>query len=145
MKFNSVDRLTNIVTAIQFKPQFKPMLAKVSLVCLALLCVEALQPRQAMAKWLNSLYAGQHDWATYSLAPGDYVLKANTVFNLGDVDIDIYDTTGQRFAKGREMGGETIPFTVPQGAAGDFKVKYSMPLCINPAGACVVDMEIYRQ
>ena len=125
--------------------KFRPLVARVSLACLALFCVEAVQPRAAMAKWFNSLYAGQHDWATYTLGAGDYVLKASTVFNLGDVDIDIYDTTGQRFRKGREMGSETIYFTVPQGAEGDFKVKYSMPFCINPAGACVVDMDIFRQ
>jgi hypothetical protein len=124
---------------------YQRFVSQVSFACFAVLCVEGLQPREAMAKWFNSLYAGQHDWATYSLAPGDYVLKASTVLNLGDVDIDIYDTTGQRFAKGRKMGSETIDFTVPQGAGGDFKVKYSMPFCINPAGACIVDMDIYKQ
>lgn len=125
--------------------KFNPLIAKVSLICLSLLCLEAVQPQKAMAKWFNALYAGQHAWTTYTLEAGNYVLKASTVLNLGDVDIDIYDTTGQRFAKGRKVGSETIYFNVPQGAEGNFKIKYSMPFCLNPAGACVVDMDVFSR
>jgi hypothetical protein len=108
----------------------------------AVLGMEALQPQAAMAKWFRSLYAGQHDWVTWTIDPGEYVLEASTLLNLGDVDIEIYDTRGQMFASGKKLGGETIFFSVPQGAEGDFKIKYSMPLCINPAGACPVNINI---
>ncbi|MEB3293087.1 MAG: hypothetical protein VKJ24_07995 [Synechococcales bacterium] len=120
--------------------KFKSLAARVSLACLALLCLEAMQPKVARAEWLKSLYAGQSAWATYTLNPGNYVLEASTLLNLGDVDIEIYDTTGTRFAKGTKMGSERIFFSVPQGAEGGFSVKYSMPFCINPAGPCPVNI-----
>ncbi|WP_293145834.1 MULTISPECIES: hypothetical protein [unclassified Microcoleus] len=124
---------------------YQRLVCQVSLACFAVFCMEGLQPREVMAKLFRSLYAGQHDWVTWTLAPGSYVLKASTLLNLGDVDIEIYDTTDQRFAKGNKLGSETIFFNVPQGAEGDFKIKYSMPLCVNPAGACAVNIDIFSQ
>jgi hypothetical protein len=125
--------------------KFKPLVTKVSLACLALICVEAVQPKIARAEWLKSLYAGQSAWATYNLNAGDYVLEASTLLNLGDVDIELYDAADNQFAKGKKLGGEQIFFNVPQGAEGSFKVKYSMPFCINPAGSCPVNIDISRR
>ena len=141
MNFNLVDRITDITTSIKFKP----LVAQFSLACLALVCVEAVQPKIARAEWLKSLYAGQFAWATYTLNSGNYVLEASTLLNLGDVDIEIYDTAGNRFVKSTKMGGEQIFFSIPQGAEGSFKVKYSMPFCINPAGSCPVNIDISRR
>jgi hypothetical protein len=125
--------------------KLKPLVARVSLACLALLCVEAVQPKVARAEWFRSLYAGQSDWVTYTLNPGRYVLDASTLLNLGDVDVEIYDTTGTRFVKGNKVGRDRVFFNVPQGAEGEFKVKYSMPFCINPAGPCAVNLDISSQ
>ncbi|WP_068515225.1 hypothetical protein [Leptolyngbya sp. O-77] len=64
---------------------------------------------------------------------------------LGDVDVELYDPTGRQFARGQRFGNETIFFTVPPGAEGTFRVRYSMPICVNPLGACNVNISIYRQ
>lgn len=124
---------------------YKQFIGRISLACLAILAVEGINPRVAQAEWLQSLYAGQSAWASWNLGPGSYVLQAQTLLNLGDVDVEIYDATGQRFARGNALGSETIYFTVPQGAEGAFQVQYSMPFCVNPAGACAVDIQIRYQ
>lgn len=124
---------------------YKRLGCQVSLALFAVFCMEGLQPREVMAKLFRSLYAGQDDWVTWTLSPGSYILQASTILNLGDVDIEIYDTTGRRFATGKKLGSETIYFNVPQGAEGDFKIKYSMPFCVNPAGACAVNIDIFTQ
>ncbi|MFQ3616769.1 MAG: hypothetical protein SNJ81_08990 [Cyanobacteriota bacterium] len=64
---------------------------------------------------------------------------------LGDVDVELYAPTGQQFARGRRFGNEAIFFTVPPGAEGTFRIRYSMPICVNPLGACNVNINIYRQ
>lgn len=125
--------------------KFKPLVAKISLACLALVCVEAVQPKVARAEWFRSLYAGQSAWVNYTLNSGSYVIEASTFLGLGDVDIEIYDTNGTRFAKANKVGRDRIAFDVPQGAEGNFKLKYSMPFCINPAGACAVNIDISSQ
>ena len=124
---------------------YRRLIYQISLACFAILFVEGLNQREAKAEWVRSLYAGQHNWATLTLSPGSYVLKATTFLNLGDVDIEIYDTTDQKFVEGKKVGSETISFNVPQGAQGVFKIKYSMPFCVNPAGACAVNIDIFSR
>lgn len=124
---------------------YKQFIGRISLACLALLAVEGFRPGAAQAEWLRSLYAGQSNWVSWELGPGSYVLQAQTLLNLGDVNVDIYDPTGQRFARGNELGGELIYFTVPQGGGGTFQAEYSMRLCVNPAGACAVNIQIRRR
>lgn len=124
---------------------YKQFIGRLSLACLAAVAIEGFNPRLATATWLQSLYAGQSAFASWDLGPGRYVLEARTLMNLGDVDIEIYDATGRRFAQGNDLGGEVIYFTVPQGAEGSFRVRYSMPFCVNPAGACAVNVEIRRR
>ncbi|HBK63041.1 MAG TPA: hypothetical protein DD000_05780 [Cyanobacteria bacterium UBA11166] len=115
-----------------------------SLACLAVLIAEGYQPRKAMAEFAGYLYAQQYNWVTYNLAPGSYRLEASTWLNLGDVDIEVYDSTRQNLLfKSNKLGGEIINFTVNRG--GDFHIKYKMLLCANPAGACGVDIKAIGQ
>lgn len=115
-----------------------------SFACVAVLIAEGYQPQKAMAEFAGYLYAQQYDWVSYNLDPGTYHLEASTWLNLGDVDIEIYDSTRQNLLlKSNKAGGEIMHFTVQQG--GDFYIKYSMPFCINPAGACGVDIKVIRE
>lgn len=123
---------------------YQRLISRVSLACLTVLLLEGLNPLAAKAEWVRSLYAGEANWVTLTINnPGGYILEVNSA--LGDVDVDLYDTTGRRFARGKKLGDETISFSVPPGAEGVFRVRYSMPFCINPMGACGVNMNIYRQ
>lgn len=79
----------------------------------------------------------------WSLNPGDYVLEASTLLNAGNIDIEFYDHTGENLLfRSNEGVSETIPFTVHQG--GDFYIKYSISVCINPWGACAVEINVNR-
>ena len=75
--------------------------------------------------------------------PGDYILEASTFLDAGNVDIEFYDDTAENLLFSSKEGvSETIPFTVHQG--GDFYIKYLMPVCINPWGACAVEINVSR-
>lgn len=108
-------------------------------------CVEGFNSQEVKAESVPSLHAGQSNSMIWTLSPGNYVLEASTFLGLGDVDVEIYDPAGRRFAVGNRLGDETINFNVPQGAGGDFRVRYSMFLCVNPAGACAVNIDITRR
>ncbi|NJL23408.1 MAG: hypothetical protein HC895_25500 [Leptolyngbyaceae cyanobacterium SM1_3_5] len=123
----------------------KQLVSWISLACLATLTVEAVNPRPANAQRVPSLYAGQSEWVSWDLTPGEYILEAQTVLNLGDVDVAIHDPTGRRFAQGTVFGGEVIAFTVNPGGQGTYRVRYSMPMCVNPLGACAVTINLRRQ
>ncbi|MBH8572354.1 hypothetical protein I8752_04755 [Nostocaceae cyanobacterium CENA369] len=119
------------------------LICRVCLACSAFFILEGLMAQEARGEWVRSLYAGQSDWVKWNLSQGSYVLEASTLLNAGDVDIEFYDYTGQNLLfKGNKAGGEIIPFTVNQ--EGDFYIKYSMPVCINPWGACAVEINVKR-
>lgn len=124
---------------------YKRLIGRVSFACLAILLTEGLNPVAANAERVRSLYAQESDWVNLTVNPGVYILQVAAIANLGDVDVDLYDTNGRRFARGTRVGNETIRFTVPQGAEGVFQVRYSMPFCLNPAGPCGVTMNLYPQ
>ncbi|OLP17023.1 hypothetical protein BST81_18790 [Leptolyngbya sp. 'hensonii'] len=123
---------------------YKRLMSRVSLACLTIVLMERLDPLTAKAEAVRPLYAGGTDWVRLTInRPGGYILEATSV--LGDVDVELYDTTGQRFARGKKLGNETIFFNVPSGAEGVFRVRYSMPICVNPLGACNVNINLYPQ
>jgi hypothetical protein len=124
---------------------FRRFARQISFACFAAFLIEGLNPQAAKAEWFPSLYAGRAASATWTLAPGNYTLEASTFLNLGDINVEIYDPTGRMFARGTQLGGEVIHFSVPQGGEGNFQVRYNMNLCANPMGACMVEINIRRR
>ncbi len=123
---------------------YQRLVRRVSLMCLAIALMEGLNPLAAKAEPVRPLYPGEANWATLTInRPGSYILEVSSA--LGDVDVELYDPTGRQFARGRRFGNETIFFNVPAGAEGVFRVRYSMPFCVNPLGACNVNINIYTQ
>lgn len=123
---------------------YQRLISRVSLACLTIVLMEGLNPLAAKAEPVSPLYAGGANWATLTInSAGSYILEVNSA--LGDVDVELYAPTGQQFARSRRFGNETIFFNVPPGAEGTFRVRYSMPICVNPLGACNVNINIYRQ
>lgn len=121
------------------------LIRQISLACFATFLMEGLNPQAAKAEWMRSLYAGNHDWANWSLSSGSYVLEASTFLNLGDVNVELYNAAGQRVAVGNALGSDTVFFSVPQGTQADLQVRYSMRLCANPMGACAVNLSVRRR
>lgn len=106
------------------------------------LALGGLLTQSAYATWVRSLYAGQSDWATVTLLEGNHTIVASTLWSLGDVDIELYDSTRQTLiGRSNKLGNESMNVTVYQ--AGTFHIKYSMPMCVNPLGACAVEINIY--
>lgn len=107
--------------------------------------MEGLNPREVKADFVGSLYAGQHGFVDYNLEPGRYVLDASAAF--GDVDIRIYDSTRRTLLLEAENGGgdERLEFNIPNGSSRVISIKYSMFACINPFGACPVDVGVTRR
>ncbi|WP_448596952.1 hypothetical protein [Thermoleptolyngbya sp.] len=123
---------------------YRRLLSQVSLACLTIVLIEGLKPLAAKAEPVSPLHAGTANWATLTInRPGGYILEVTSA--LGDVDVEVYDPAGRRFAQGRRLGNETIFFNVPPGAEGTFRIRYSMAICVNPLGACGVNINIYRQ
>ncbi|NJO64731.1 MAG: hypothetical protein HC836_43325 [Richelia sp. RM2_1_2] len=139
----NIFNLFSLFDRISVIPKPSYLLKIILLIFTCLTVVEILHPLEARGEWFRSVYAGQSDWVKWNLAQGNYVLEANTFLNLGDVDIEFYDYTGKNLLfKSNSSGNETISFTVNQG--GTFLIKYSMPVCINPWGACAVEINIKR-
>ena len=122
-----------------FGNTFKRVLATAVISPLLICCVAA---ESARAEWVRSLYAGQSDWVPVTLDRGDYTIAASTLWSLGDVDIELYDASRQtRIARTNAFGNDQMNITVHRG--GTFYIKYSMPFCVNPAGACAVNIDVY--
>ena len=104
---------------------------------------EGFNPQAASARFVGSLYSGQHSYVDYNLRPGTYVLNASTI--LGDVNIRIYDSTRRTLLleAPNRVGNESFEFTVSNG--GTFSIQYSMFGCLNPFGACPVNIEVIRR
>lgn len=96
-------------------------------------------PQKAKAE--EALNPNQYAWVNYNLSPGNYTLEATSYW--GDVDIEIYGLNGELALRGRNFGNESMSFTVYR--AGVYGIKYSMPICLNPFGACDVDIEVLHQ
>ena len=47
------------------------LISRAFLACFAVVLMESLQPREAVAEWFRSLHAGQSAWIRWSLEPGD--------------------------------------------------------------------------
>ena len=96
-------------------------------------------PQKAKAE--EALNPNQYAWVNYNLQPGSYLLEATSYW--GDVDIEVYDLNGELALQGRNFGNESMSFTIYR--AGVYGIKYLMPICLNPFGACDVDIEVLQQ
>jgi len=123
----------------------KNILGRISVVTIAsAIFIGGVLAQKARAEWLRSLYAGQQSWAQVYLGTGEQTIVAETLLNLGDIDIELYDSSGQNLiARANRVGNEQMTVIVHQESY--FALKYSMPFCINPLGACAVNIYTVQQ
>ena len=124
---------------------FKNMLRRTCLTAITLpFLLGGFATGEAKAEWYRSIYSGQHDWIDLRVNPGTYSVNASTLMDLGDVDIALYDSTGQNLLlEDTSFGDARLVFTTSTG--GHYKVKYSMFACVNPFGACAVEINTFSQ
>jgi hypothetical protein len=97
--------------------------------------------QDAKADMFRSLSAGQENWINVTLDEGRHAIIANSPGSLGDVDIYLYDTSGEYVMQSNSFGTDRIDFTVNRG--GTYYIKYKMSTCINPFGACNVSLDFF--
>ncbi len=94
------------------------------------------------AEWVKSLPAGGEDWVSYDLSRGDYLFEASTLWSLGDVDIEVYDSSNNLIGRANTLGTDRIRLSAAY--RDTFYVKYKMPFCVNPVGDCAVNISVFN-
>jgi len=101
------------------------------------------QTAKAEEVWHKSLYSQEHNWVSINVrSAGTYTIEARTLWNAGDVDIELYDSSrGILINRSNTVGTDRITFTANR--AGNYQLKYKMFACLNPFGPCAVGVDIW--
>lgn len=93
--------------------KISPLLTKVSVAATAVpLLVSSIFIEDAKAEMFRPVFAGQEDWVRVTFKEGKHSIFANSPRAMGNVDISLYDSSGQCLLSSNNFGPDWLNFTV---------------------------------